>query len=165
MPTGTAFFGTSNTTALSILSPSAVGGWTFNAGASNYTFTILGGNDFFFNGAGIEVNGGSAGITIGGGLIFLNSSTAGGATITANAGGGIVFVGSTSGGTARFILNGTGYLDVSQLTTAGTTAGSIEGDGNVYLGGKNLVLAATTSRHRFPGSSTMAALAAVPAVR
>jgi len=38
VPTGTAFFGTSNTTNLSFSTSNTIGGWTFNAGASNYTF-------------------------------------------------------------------------------------------------------------------------------
>ena len=38
-----------------------LGGWTFNAGASAYTFTI--GSSSPFNGAGIVINGGSATIT------------------------------------------------------------------------------------------------------
>ena len=38
VPTGTAFFGTSNTTALTFSAFTTVGGWTFNAGASAYTF-------------------------------------------------------------------------------------------------------------------------------
>src|SRR5687767_6435106 len=60
VPTGTAFFDTSATTSLSI-GPATVatgGGWTFNAGASNYSFTNSG--IFHFSGAGIAVNGGSA---------------------------------------------------------------------------------------------------------
>src|SRR2546429_410205 len=60
VPKGTAFFGTSNTTNLSFTpSTTNVGGFTFNAGASNYTFV----SDFTlinFNGAGIVINGGSA---------------------------------------------------------------------------------------------------------
>jgi hypothetical protein len=41
VPTGTAFFGTSNTTTL-VFSPGTtrVGGWTFNAGASAYSFAL-----------------------------------------------------------------------------------------------------------------------------
>jgi hypothetical protein len=58
VPTGTAFFGTSNTTALSFSADTTIGGWTFNAGASNYTFTNIG--TLIFTGAGIVINGGSA---------------------------------------------------------------------------------------------------------
>ena len=38
VPTGTAFFGTSNTTTLSFSAATALGGWTFNARAPSYTF-------------------------------------------------------------------------------------------------------------------------------
>ncbi|MBR0829683.1 autotransporter domain-containing protein [Bradyrhizobium manausense] len=188
VPTGTAFFGTSNTTALSISSPSTVGGWTFNAGASNYTFTISNAVDFAFTGAGIVVNGGSVSITSGG-LAFHNSSTAGSAsitnnfvlqfldsstagtsaitnngiatfdntssagsaTVTTNAGGGTFIRSSANGGTARFILNGTGYLDISQITTGSTTVGSIEGDGAVRLGSKNLTVGGNNLSTTFSG--------------
>ena len=61
VPTGTAFFGTSNTTALTFSAPTTVGGWTFNAGASAYTFNNN--QSLNFNGAGIVINGGSAAIT------------------------------------------------------------------------------------------------------
>src|SRR5437899_5111596 len=61
VPTGTAFFGTSSTTALSFASNTTVGGWTFNAGASAYNFTISPlVRTLTFNGAGIVINGGSA---------------------------------------------------------------------------------------------------------
>jgi len=58
VPSGTAFFGTSSKTALSFSSYTTVGGWTFNAGASNYSFS----NSQFvnFTGAGIVINGGSS---------------------------------------------------------------------------------------------------------
>src|SRR5262245_16987939 len=55
VPTGTAFFGASNTTALSFSANTTVGGWTFNAGAPAYTFTTS--NLLDFNGAGIVING------------------------------------------------------------------------------------------------------------
>ena len=38
VPTGTAFFGASNTTSLTFSTNTSVGGWTFNARASDYTF-------------------------------------------------------------------------------------------------------------------------------
>ncbi|MFH1344979.1 MAG: autotransporter domain-containing protein [Pseudomonadota bacterium] len=79
VPTGTAFFDTSATTNLSI-GTATVGGWTFNAGASSYSFTNSG--IFEFSGAGIAVNGGSATITNNNVLTFYNASTAGSAGIT-----------------------------------------------------------------------------------
>ena len=80
VPTGTAFFGLSNTTALSFLADATLGGWTFNAGASDYDFTNA--QTLSFVGAGIAINGGSATIANLGTLQFYNTSTAGSATIT-----------------------------------------------------------------------------------
>jgi hypothetical protein len=54
VPTGTAFFGTSNTTTLVFSAgTTTVGGWTFNAGASAYSFALGSGQILNFNGAGI----------------------------------------------------------------------------------------------------------------
>ena len=44
VPTGTAFFGVSNQTNVATSATTTIGGWTFNAGASNYSFSINGGN-------------------------------------------------------------------------------------------------------------------------
>jgi hypothetical protein len=73
VPTGTAFFNTSATTSLTFSAPTTtIGGWTFNAGASAYSFANS--NDLVFNGAGIVINGGSASITTNGGIDCCNSS-------------------------------------------------------------------------------------------
>src|SRR5215207_2129944 len=80
VPTGTAFFDTSGTTALSIAASASLGGWTFNPGASAYSFTN--GQTLQFNGAGIVINGGSATIANSGNVSFRNTSTAGNATFT-----------------------------------------------------------------------------------
>src|SRR5437879_4306871 len=79
VPTGTALFGTSNTTALSFSADTTVGGWTFNPGASAYTFSNT--QTVQFNGAGIVVNGGSAATTLGA-LDFYRTGTAGSASTT-----------------------------------------------------------------------------------
>jgi autotransporter-associated beta strand protein len=138
-PDGTAFFGTSITNDLSFSSlNTTIGGWTFNAGASAYTFTIVSGQVLQFVGAGIAINGGSATITNDGFLNFFSGS-AGSATITTNNGALTTFSGG-SGGTARLIANGTGAVDFSQLLSAGTTAGSFEGSGNFFLGSKTITV-------------------------
>ena len=80
VPTGTAFFGATNTPDLNILTSTTVGGWTFNAGAPAYTFTLSPIAAVRFVGAGI-VNGGSATIFNNDIVSFENSSTAGNATI------------------------------------------------------------------------------------
>jgi autotransporter-associated beta strand protein len=80
VPTGTASFGATNTPDLNILTSTTVGGWTFNAGAPAYTFTLSPIAAVRFVGAGI-VNGGSATIFNNDIVSFENSSTAGNATI------------------------------------------------------------------------------------
>src|SRR5262245_17722910 len=60
VPTGTAFFGTSTITGLTF-NPGAVtslGGFTFNAGAPAYSFSLAAASSLTFTGAGI-VNGSS----------------------------------------------------------------------------------------------------------
>ena len=61
VPTGTASFGQSNVTALTVtVINTQVDDWTFNPGASSYTITNAASHTRF-NGAGIVVNGGSEG--------------------------------------------------------------------------------------------------------
>src|SRR5262245_56333373 len=146
VPTGTAFFGASNITSLSFSANTAVGGWTFNAGAPAYTFTVPSGPVLTFNGAGISggdaaiINNGSiqfqffstagnANITNNGLILFLNSSTSGTATISTATGAATLFTGSSTAGLARLITAAGGFVDFTQDTSANLTAGSIEGAG------------------------------------
>ncbi|MBR0845927.1 autotransporter domain-containing protein [Bradyrhizobium liaoningense] len=120
MPTGTAYFGATNTSNLVISSASTIGGWTFNAGAPAYTFDnynwAIG-----FNGAGIAVNGGSVAITNThfGTVTFYNSSTAGSATITNNSYGFTSFYDTSSAGSASIINHSGGSLSFYNSSTAG----------------------------------------------
>jgi autotransporter-associated beta strand protein len=84
-------------------------------------------------------------------LEFGGTSTAGNATITTHSGGITLIDSQASGGAARFIFTGTGALDISGLTTAGTTAGSIEGNGKVFLGAKNLTVGGNNLSTAFSG--------------
>jgi hypothetical protein len=77
VPSGTATFGASANTDISIGSAYNVGGWTFGPGASAYTFAIDIPGQFIFTGAGINIGGGSASITNNFSLWFFGSSTAG----------------------------------------------------------------------------------------
>ncbi|WP_051380340.1 autotransporter domain-containing protein [Bradyrhizobium sp. WSM1743] len=123
-PTGTAYFSASNITDLSLFGGVTVGGWTFNAGASNYTFD-LSSSQLTFTGAGIVINGG--GVTINTGnlnLYFRNTSTAGGATINNN-GSLVQFFNSSTAGTAAISNNG--GVQFSNSSTAGTAAISNNG--------------------------------------
>jgi uncharacterized protein with beta-barrel porin domain len=113
VPTGTAFFGFSNTTALSFSANTTVGGWTFNAGASAYSFTN--GQTLDFTGAGIAVNGGSASITNNLVLQFSNASTAGNATITNN--NVLQFLDNSTAGGA--VITNTSGLSFNNASTAG----------------------------------------------
>ncbi|MCK1453229.1 autotransporter-associated beta strand repeat-containing protein, partial [Bradyrhizobium sp. 35] len=123
VPVGTALFGSSNTTALTLSADTTVGGWTFSPGASNY---VLDNHNFLqtltFSGAGISVQGGSATITNSGfrsSIAFNGSSSAGGATITNTANGiTIGFNDSSTAGSAA-ITNGGGF-DFLDASTAGS---------------------------------------------
>ncbi|WP_441259526.1 autotransporter outer membrane beta-barrel domain-containing protein [Bradyrhizobium sp. 521_C7_N1_3] len=135
VPVGTASFGTSNITSLAITSAS-VGGWTFNAGASNYVFDVSG--QLNFTGAGISVNGGS--VTINYNYFattstFTGSSTAGNATLNVN-GADLAFYGNSTPGNATINNNG----QIEFFTTAPLTAGSIAGSGVFDLGGNQLTV-------------------------
>jgi len=116
VPTGTAFFDASGTTALSFSTATTLGGFTLNAGAPAYTFTT--GQTLTFNGAGIVINGGSAAITNSGNVIFVGTGTAGTASI-ANSGNLQFSVNSTAGNAA---ITNTGGGTVAFLGTS--TAGS-----------------------------------------
>ncbi|MBR0857539.1 autotransporter domain-containing protein [Bradyrhizobium liaoningense] len=118
VPAGTATFGVSNTTSLVITSAS-VGGWTFNAGASNYTFDVS--NSLNFTGAGITINGGSATITNNSSLAFQNASTAGGATINNNS-SLLQFGDSSTAGNATITNNNGGTTIFYGNSTAGNAA-------------------------------------------
>ncbi|WP_156936883.1 autotransporter domain-containing protein [Bradyrhizobium sp. WSM2254] len=125
VPTGTAFFGTSSMTALSFSSVTTVGGWTFNAGASNYSFGVFGnGQSLSFTGAGIDIQGGSAAITndSGGRLIFNNTSTAGSASITTSNGGNLIFNNTSTAGSATIFATDSSWSRVFFNNTS--TAGS-----------------------------------------
>jgi autotransporter-associated beta strand protein len=115
VPTGTAFFGTSNTTSLTLSANTSVGGWTFNAGASTYTFNpglfVLS-----FTGAGIVINGGSATIINTRIINFFNASSAGSATIVNNA--LINFENASTAGSATIINNSAVFFD--NTSTAGS---------------------------------------------
>ncbi len=113
VPTGTAFFSTSNITALSNSAPTTIGGFTFNPGASSYTFGTNG--NLTFNGAGIVTNGGSFVLTNNNNfdLEFLNNSSAGGALI--NNFDNIFFRNSSAAGTAT--INNGGFITLSDSSS------------------------------------------------
>jgi autotransporter-associated beta strand protein len=149
-----------------------------NSSAGNARFTNLGGRGFpdVFGGYGgttyfhdnstaatatFTNNGGTALGARGGSAEFDGNSTAGNAIFTNHrsgmkAGGGVtMFLGDSSGGTARIILLGNdidgGLLDLSFHNAPGVTVGSIEGDGNVYLGSNRLKVGSNNLSTSFSG--------------
>jgi autotransporter-associated beta strand protein len=119
VPTGTAGFGASSTTNLSINANTTVGGFTFNAGAPPYLFTVWPGAGLTFNGAGVVSNSANApAITnnAGAALNFFDGSTAGSATITNF--GSLLFLSRSTAGGATIANNNS--LQFSQATTAGS---------------------------------------------
>jgi autotransporter-associated beta strand protein len=121
VPTGTAFFGTSNTAALSFSANTTIGGWTFNAGASNYTFTNNG-QTINFTDAGIVVSGGSATVTNNGFLQFFDTSTAGRASITNTNVGTLTFNNASTAGSATITNNVNGFLQFFNTSTGGSAS-------------------------------------------
>ena len=106
---------------------------------------------------------GHATIGTGGATIFTDSSTADSATLVAYGGsdfgpnGAIVFNGTSSGGTARVkVFRGypsrepNGYLDIGGHQ-GGVTIGSIEGDGNIFLGANDLTVGTNNINTTFSG--------------
>src|SRR5262249_46741227 len=147
VPTGTALFGASNTTAITFqpFITTSIGTLQFNPGAPAYAFSTF--PAFFtsisITGTGIA-NGSSNAPTFivnnQANIFFRNTSSAGDAIITTTNGGLTAFVDSTTGGNARFITTAGGAFDITSLSSGGMTAGSIEGAGTFSLGPNRLTV-------------------------
>jgi hypothetical protein len=159
VPTGTAFFGGSGNSSVSITTfDGTVGGWTFNSNAQNYSFSNESLSRFSFNGAGIIVNGGSATITNTATLLFGSASSAGSATITnspdsPSVGGNLSFRDASTPGNAAIINNGS--LSFENNSTAGnatiTNNGGVTFDntstaGNATITNNDILMFSDTSR-------------------
>ncbi|MBR1086726.1 autotransporter domain-containing protein [Bradyrhizobium manausense] len=127
VPTGTANFGVSNTTSLTISAATTIGGWSFGAGASNYLFTNA--NALTFTGGGIVVTGGSVGITNNLSIAFTNASSAGNAAITNP--GLLAFRDTSRAGSAN--IANTGILDFADASNAGSAAITSSGGGQLQF--------------------------------
>jgi energy-converting hydrogenase Eha subunit E len=121
----------------------AAGGFTqISDTAANATFTN--------NGA--TVSGAGGGFTQ-----FDVDSTADSATLIANGGtgggegGSILFTDNSTGGTSRIEVFGNGNLDISLHGAGSVTVGSIEGDGNAFLGASNLTVGSNNLSTTFSG--------------
>ena len=147
----TATFNNSTLTSLSLSGDVTIDSMTFTSLAVNSYTIATNGNSFSFIGDGI-VNQSGVTQTInnnGGVIIFDNNASAGDATIQNN--GTIVFKGDSTGGTARVEVFGNGSLDITLHVTPSVTVGSIEGDGNVFLGAKNLTVGSNNMSTVFSG--------------
>ena len=115
VPTGTASFGASSQTAVTISSAVIAGEWTFNAGAPAYTFNL--GANLTFLGAGIQGSTtGAATVANAATLFFDNASTAGNVTITNS--GASVFHNTSSAGSATIASSGS--LSFQDTSSAGS---------------------------------------------
>ncbi len=83
--------------------------------------------------------------------------SAGNATLIANGGtnggggGSFSFEGGSLGGTARLELFGNGYMDMSSHTGPSVSIGSIEGDGQIYIGKSTLMVGTNNLSTTFSG--------------
>jgi autotransporter-associated beta strand protein len=101
------------------------------------------------------INGGAVSGAHGGRIEFFGNSTAHAATIIANdglgEGGRIFFADGARGGKSRVAVFGNGGLDISAHNPGNVTIGSIEGDGNVFLGARNLTIGSNNLSTTFSG--------------
>jgi autotransporter-associated beta strand protein len=125
----TAFFGASANTNVGVAAGYTVGGWTFNAGAPAYNFSVAASSgQIIFNGAGI-VNGGSVNITTAGNVFFTQTSTAANAQFNITSTGLLYFSSYGSAGSADIVNNGA--VGFTNFATAGSA--SIANNGTVYF--------------------------------
>jgi autotransporter-associated beta strand protein len=103
-------------------------------------------------------NGGFSGrSSLGAFTAFVDGGSADSATLIAYGGdaglGAVIsFEDDSLGGTSRVEVFGNGSLDISRHNAPGVTIGSIEGDGNVFLGGNNLSVGSNNSSSAFSGA-------------
>jgi autotransporter-associated beta strand protein len=143
-------------------------GITNNSGSTQHFVTTVGANGEFGlivfsnsatagNSTTFTNNGGVLSGAPGGSTVFHDSSSAASATLIANSGTGgggggqIVFDGNSTGGTSRVELFGNGSLDISAHAAPGVTIGSIEGDGDAFLGVNNLTVGSNNLSTTFSG--------------
>jgi autotransporter-associated beta strand protein len=111
---------------------------------------------------GTFINNGGRFDGIGAFTSFSDTARAGNAVLIANVGEGgggtILFTGDSTGDTARVEVFGNGngdftngFLDISGHNAPGVTVGSIEGNGNVFLGANNLTVGSNHLSTTFSG--------------
>jgi fibronectin-binding autotransporter adhesin len=140
------------------------GGHAGNATIINNPGTVagaLGGRSNFYSGSADNAVITSEGATVSGALggltQFANNAGAGSATLIAKAGinggeGGVIqFEYSSFAPNARFEVFGNGSLDISLVNPGSFEIGSLEGDGQVYLGASQLSVGVTNLDTTFSG--------------
>jgi autotransporter-associated beta strand protein len=153
--------------------PGAIGAYVFFASGSSAgsaTFFVEGGQaedalegviqfiDSSAENANFTINGGTAGSAFGGVLLFDEFADAGNAICIINGGteggpgGNLQFVLDSTGGASRIELFGNGTLDITSHYRPGLTVGSLEGDGIVLLGHKNLTIGSNNLTTEFSGN-------------
>ena len=151
----TFFFGTS-TAANGIFINNAAPGSGEEGGVTEFGLEFFNFSPSAGNGTVIN-NGATISGAVGGETIFNNGSTADAATLIANGGtnggegGAIFFEENSTGGAARVEVFGNGILDVSGHNSPGVTIGSIEGEGDVFLGTNNLAVGSNNLSTSFLG--------------
>jgi len=133
---------------------------TNNGAAASDSFggiSFLANNSSVSNGTFIN-NAGTVSGAFGGFMDFLGNATAAsgtlianGATISGAGGGQIYFSQDSTGGTSRIEVFGNGSLDISDRNAPGLTVGSIEGDGEIFLGANNLTVGSNNLSTTFSG--------------
>ncbi len=100
---------------------------------------------------------GNGSLAFGAGTYFYGTSHAEDASLLAEAGrdsgngGEVFFYEQSNGGRARVELHGNAKLDISEHDAPGLKLGSIEGDGNVFLGGVTLTVGTNNLDEVFAG--------------
>jgi autotransporter-associated beta strand protein len=159
VPTGTAFFGPSTITSLSWAAgaTNTLGGFTFNAGAPAYSFSLAPASRLTFTGAGIVNNSSNAPsffVTSNSLLAFTNGSTAGNAIIT-NSGTSAVtqFSNSSSAANATITNTGSGFTSFNDASTASNATITSSGGGFASFLGSSTAANATLTAN-FLGFTT-----------
>jgi autotransporter-associated beta strand protein len=150
---GSTFFADSSTAASATVTNNAGMVSGASGGLTQFIGNATAANGVFIN------NGGTVSGARGGQTVFHDNSTAGNSTLIVNSGmngglgGTIFFIQNSTGGTARVEAFGNGSLDISNhfLSPLGVTVGSIEGDGNVFLGANNLKVGSNDLSTTFSG--------------